>query len=60
MEDVIEKIKEIRGVIKSLRDEVEEPSVAMYLSRADTYLHFILWTYGEEDELFPELEYSRD
>jgi len=52
----IEKVKHARALIGEAMAECGIPQFESLLRDADMYLHWSLWTLGEDMEMRPELE----
>ena len=56
IEQRIEKVRQARALIAEAIAECGIPQFESLLRDADMYLHWSLWTLGEDMELRPELE----
>ncbi len=56
VQQMIEKIREARGIIREIEQSTDVPQIARCTHLADMNLHWALWNLGEIDEIMPELE----
>ncbi|MBI4481782.1 MAG: hypothetical protein HY652_02715 [Acidobacteria bacterium] len=55
-QQILAKLQEVRGIIRQIADETDNPMLERCLRLADMNLHWAQWGLGEFSSFLPELE----